>query len=187
MDYEYYYDTARSKYYNACSEINSCENKIIELESQRRQLVNDINELKAGKKNNQKALDVMGKLVQKDTNLYDKLSKVTTDTDLASENFKGMVAHSDVSNKDLNDVYSNEAAKTKDVLNNVFETLKTKKNALSTDIDELENKLQNAESSLDDIKNRIGETKSERQEWKRIKKNAAYDMEYYRRKMYEAM
>ena len=26
MSYEYYYNNARNRYYNACSEINSCQN-----------------------------------------------------------------------------------------------------------------------------------------------------------------
>lgn len=34
MDYEYYYNNARSRYYNACSEINSCVNRINALNSQ---------------------------------------------------------------------------------------------------------------------------------------------------------
>ena len=31
MSYEYYYNNARNRYYNACSEINSCQNKLNDL------------------------------------------------------------------------------------------------------------------------------------------------------------
>ena len=33
MSYEYYYNNARNRYYNACSEINSCQNKLNDLKN----------------------------------------------------------------------------------------------------------------------------------------------------------
>ena len=40
MSYEYYYNNARNRYYNACSEINSCQNKLNDLRIQQQNTVN---------------------------------------------------------------------------------------------------------------------------------------------------
>jgi len=58
---------------------------------------------------------------------------------------------------------------------------------LNAKIIDLKKQLQQAEAELDDINNRITATEASLQEWKRIKTNASYDMEYYRRKMNEAV
>ena len=47
MDYEYYYNNARNRYYNACSEINSCQNRLNDLRVQQQNVINRINQLKA--------------------------------------------------------------------------------------------------------------------------------------------
>jgi predicted nucleic acid-binding Zn-ribbon protein len=99
----------------------------------------------------------------------------------------GMVNLSDVTNKNLNDVYSEEPAKTKSVLSRILSTLKTKKTALETKLSDLENQLRRAESDLKDIENGIKSTKAGLQDWKSAKTSASCDMEYYRRKMNEAV
>ncbi len=43
MDYEYYYNNAGNRYYDACSEINSKDNRINELRNEKNRLINDIN------------------------------------------------------------------------------------------------------------------------------------------------
>ena len=43
-DYEYYYNNAKNRYYNACSEINSCQNRINDLQSQKKHTINKINQ-----------------------------------------------------------------------------------------------------------------------------------------------
>ena len=58
---------------------------------------------------------------------------------------------------------------------------------MNAKIIDLKKQLKQAETELDDIKNRITATEASLQEWKRIKTNASYDMEYYRRKMNEAV
>ena len=65
MDYEYYYQNAKSRYYNACSEINSCENRISELGVEKQQKNNQINKLKTDIKNNQDALEGIEQMLKK--------------------------------------------------------------------------------------------------------------------------
>ena len=73
MDQEYYYNNAKSRYYNACSEITSCENRINELKSQQQQKIARINQLKTDHKNNQDAFEGMGLIIKSDENLNKKI------------------------------------------------------------------------------------------------------------------
>ena len=56
MDYEDYYYESRSRYYDACSEVNSYENRANELRSQRQRKIIYINQLKSDLKRHQKLL-----------------------------------------------------------------------------------------------------------------------------------
>lgn len=56
MDCEYYYNNARNQYYNACSEINSCQNRINNLGVQKQNTINRITVLK-------RILKIMRKLI----------------------------------------------------------------------------------------------------------------------------
>ena len=47
MDYEYYYYQAKNRYYDACSEINSCQNNVNNLEGNKQVKISGINNLKA--------------------------------------------------------------------------------------------------------------------------------------------
>jgi predicted nucleic acid-binding Zn-ribbon protein len=184
-DYEYYYNNARSRYSNACSEINSCENRVNDLEDQRKQKINLINKLKTDIKDTQTALDGMIGIIKSDESLNSKIVEVSGKTDRASANYGGMVNSSDVTNRNLTDVYSDETAKTKTTLNKVLTSLKAKKTNLETKLADLKNQLKRAESDLQDIENRIKSTQANIQELKSRKSSASYDMEYYRRKMSE--
>lgn len=56
MDYEDYYYESRSRYYDACSEVNNYENRANELRSQRQRKIIYINQLKSDLKRHQKVL-----------------------------------------------------------------------------------------------------------------------------------
>jgi len=187
MDYKYDYDNARRRYYDACSEINGCENRIIDLRSQRQQKINQINQLKTDIKNNQEALEGITQIVKSDVSLNKKFIDIGSKTSQAADNYIGMVSASNVSSKNLSDVYKDETAKTKQTLSDIFESLKAKKTALSAKITDLKNQLRRAESELQDIENRIKKTEADLQSWKQTKTNASIDMEYYSRRMAEAV
>jgi chromosome segregation ATPase len=186
-DYEYYYNNARNRYYNACSEINKCENKINNLEAQRRQKINLINRLKVDIKRNQDALDRMIAITKSDGSLNSRVANVSNKTVQASVNFSGMVKSSNVINKSLIDVYSEETAKTKSILNQIFGSFEARKASLEARLMDLKTQLRNAEAALQDIENGITSNKASLQDWTVAKNNAAYDMEYYRRRMYAAV
>ena len=46
MDYEYYYYQAKNRYYDACSEINSCQNNVNNLEGNKQVKISEINKRK---------------------------------------------------------------------------------------------------------------------------------------------
>lgn len=187
MDFESSYNAARSRYSNACSEINKCENRLNELRTQKQNKVNQINQLKVDIKDNQEAHDNLVQIISGDSNLNSGILNIGEKTSQAAENFINMVNSSDVTSKDLTEVYSVEMTGTKNTINIIFDTLNTKKNILSTRIAELQMELKTAEADLQDIEAAIKSTESSLQEWRRIKSNASIDMEYNRQKMYAAI
>ena len=94
MDYEYYYYESRNRYYNACSEVNNCENRANELRSERQQKISYINQLKADLRKHQNASSDLNTAINKDSELQSDLSKITSNINLASENFGSMASSS---------------------------------------------------------------------------------------------
>lgn len=185
MSYESEYSSSCSRYYNACSEINSCNNRLRELEMQKQQKIKEINKLETDIKDHEEALSGVEKMLQSDSNLNQDISNISNKTDHAADNFIGMVKASDIKSKDLRDVYSNEMAKTKSTLSGIIDGLKTKKTTLTNKIVELKEKLRIAKANLEDIKARIKSTESSLRDWQSVRSSASIDMEYYSRKMSE--
>lgn len=90
MDYEDYYYESRSRYYDACSEVNSYENRANELRSQRQRKIIYINQLKSDLKRHQKLLkehpetkqEITIKPFDNDSNLVDynvRADEITND------------------------------------------------------------------------------------------------------------
>ena len=186
MDYEYYYDNARSRYYNACSEINACENRISELNRQKWYKMMEINQLNSEIRNTQEALNGIEQMIRKDTGLNQSFLKITNTTNDAANNYMKMIHSDNVSNKNLNEVYRNETNNTKRILNGIFDILRTKKNGLNSKISELKSQLKRANDEYQSFDRGIKSTEVDRQEWTVVKRSAAYDMEYYKRKMRDA-
>ena len=187
MDYEYYYNNARTRYYNACTEITNCENRLGGLNTQRQQKINQINQLNTEIKNGQDALEGVGQTIQSEEGLHDKILGVTNKTSEAAANYCGMIEASDVTSKNLDEVYGDETTNTKRTLDSILESLKTKKGTLETEIEELQSQLRTAEADLLDIDNKISSTQTSIQDWIRARSSASIDMEYYYRKMNEAV
>lgn len=185
MDYEYYYNNARNRYYNACSEINVCENRINELRGQEVQKVNQINQLSTDIRNNREALEGLEQIIRVEPVLNEKLVRINRHISQAAVNYSGMVSSSNVVNKNLNDIYNDGNAK--NTLNSVLENLKIRKNSVAARVEELQSKLQQANSNLQEIQNAIRSTESSLQSWQGVKTNASIDMEYYRRKMNQGL
>ena len=185
MGYEDSYYAARSRYYDACSEIANCENRANELRSQRQQKISYINQLKAELKRNQDALLNLSNALKEDAELRDGLFRINSNMNVASENLVNMVNSSSVQNKSLESVYSEESSKTQSELNNILSTLENKKTTISNKIVELQENIRRAESELQNIEAGINAANSAASEWRTTRNNASCDMEYYRRKMQE--
>lgn len=185
MDYEYYYYQAKNRYHDACSEINSCQNNVNNLEGNKQVKISEINNLKAQLKKYKDALSDIENAIKKEDDMQSSMSKINSSVNSISENFNNMAYSDSVTQKNLKDVYSTEAYKTKSTLNSTFETLKSKKSIVTNKISELEVNIQRSETDLQNIKNEINSMNSNIQSWITTKNNASYDMEYYRHKMYE--
>ena len=99
MDYEDYYYESRSRYYDACSEVNNYENRANELRSQRQRKIIYINQLKSDLKRHQKVLSELNAALKKDSILQDDIKSINNKIDSASENFGKMASSSSVANK----------------------------------------------------------------------------------------
>ncbi len=187
MNYEYYYNNARNRYYDASAEITSCENRINDLRHQRQQKVNQINQLRTDIKNHQDALANITQISQSSQILHRKLLYINNKTSEASMNFSGMLSSSSEPSKNLDDVYGEEMSNTRHALNGILDSLNAKKNTLNSQIADLQSQLRQAEWDLQDIDNDARATQTRLQESKSRRSNASYDMEYYRRKMNAAV
>lgn len=96
MDYEDYYYESRSRYYDACSEVNNYENRANELRSQRQRKIIYINQLKSDLKRHQKVLSELNAALKKDSILQDDIKSINNKIDSASENFGKMASSSSV-------------------------------------------------------------------------------------------
>ena len=185
-DYQYYYNNAQNRYYDACGNITTCNNRISELNKTKQKTVSEINHLKVEIRNHEHALEQIEQIRKQDDRLNQKLQAISTKTGEAAVNFTMMVNASDVTSKNLTEVFGEETARTKSTLTTILNTLNAKKNQLVAKIGELKGEKKAAENKLVSLDGQIKTTKSDIGEWMRIKTNAAIDMEYYRRKMQES-
>jgi chromosome segregation ATPase len=187
VDYSYLYERAKSRYYEACSEITSCQNQIDDLKKQRQQKINLINQLKTDIKNHEDALQKVKEIIKSETDFNNRVQDISSKTGQAAVNYTAMIECSNVVNKNLNEVYGDEMSNTKRTINDIFTNLKAKRSELEAKIIDLKNRLKQAENELNEINSRITATQSRLQEWTSVKTQASYDMEYYRRKMSQAV
>lgn len=185
-DYEYYYSYYRGKYYDACSEVDSCDRQINSLQQQRNDHTKANTSLSAKIRKTERALELLEDILKRENPINTKLAAVNTKTQQAAVNYSGMVSSSDVSNKDLNEVYGQELSSTKTTISGVFETVRTRKTNLSTELSDLQAELQRRKQAIEDIDRQLRSLRSDRGYWKKKKTSHYYNMEYYRKKMLAA-
>ena len=187
MDYAYYYNNARSRYYNASSEITSCQNMQNELNHQKQNTINRINCLSTELSEYEKTLNQVSQIIKRESDVNSKITYITNKTTDASDNYTRMIISSDVPSKNLSTLFGDETEKVMCSMEDSFSTLNAKKELLSTKIADIKSQLTSKRHELDDIKCRIRTTASNEAAWKDEKRNASYDMEYYRRRMQETI
>jgi chromosome segregation ATPase len=176
MSYDYYYDNARSRYYDACSEVNSYENRANELRNERQRKVNQINEINADINRYQTAIQQIDDMLKKENGMLDQCSAITTSVSEAAENFMAMAQSSDICAKNLSDVYGTESNTR---ITEVFNEISQKKNTLSGQLETLQTNKKNAETELD----QIDYSNNDISYWGSQKRSASMDMDYYKSKM----
>ena len=182
-DYEYYYKHYRSKYYNACSEIRSCEQEIYSLTQQRNSVTTRITALNTKIKNTDNAITALDKILGHEGTIATKIANVNTKMEAAAINYSGMVNSEDVTNKNLKDTYQEEDRTASTAISNAFASVRAKKASLTSTLAALKKDLQSAQQELEGINSRIGTLKYNLSYWKNQKTNSFYNMEYYRKKM----
>ena len=182
MDFEYYYNNARNRYYDACSEINSKENRIGELRNEKNRLINDINGYRAEITKYTEALDALEKAIKTRDDVVSSCDKSQSSIEEANVNFSGMIASSSITAKNLSDVYKTD---TRNKIDGVYEQLNLKKSSLNTKIAELKRQKSDSETALSLRDSEIRNANSDICYWESVKRNSSIDMEYYKKKMEE--
>ncbi len=182
MDYEYYYNSAKGRYYDACSNISSCEGRRSGYVNEKNRRINEITEINAKLRKHYEALEQIEKIIKLETELNDNCTTIKNAIDEAGLNFSAMVQSSDVSTKNLSDVYKDENASD---VGKIFDGIRVKKSNLNGKISELEERKRNAEKNLADADSGIRTCDSDISHWRGVKSSASIDMEYYKRKMEE--
>ena len=182
MDYEYYYNSAKSRYYDACSDINSKENRIAELKNEKNRLLNEINSLKAEITKHKEALTNLEAAIKMKSDIDSSCSSSQTSLEETSLNFSGMAQSSNVSAKKLDEVYKTD---TRLKIDNVFDTLNSRKTTLNNKISDLEKQKRDTETTLAQKEAEIRNLNSDISYLNTVKRNASLDMDYYKRKMEE--
>jgi peptidoglycan hydrolase CwlO-like protein len=186
VDYEYYYNNARSRYYNACAEINGCEGRAGDLRAHRQQLMDSMNRLKSEITRNQEALEGVAQAVKAEDALAAKGRVIANRTSSAAAGFTAMAVSTSVRSRSIEDAYRAEMAATRRALESAMGRMRAQKAALAQKVADLEGQLHRAESDLHDVEAQIRSTESDLQYWCQQRTGASYDMEYYRRKINEA-
>lgn len=182
-DYEYYYSNSKSRYANACSEINSCKNQLQDLESRKQKTIDLINQLNIQLKQTKEASEQIREIEKRSEDLNDKLSSVTKATEKASDNYKSMIDSSQVKGKNLSDVFSDEVQKTKSIKVLAFEKIHVYWKHLDEDEADLKKRLADAKVRLVDINQAIRINNQTMVDWNQIKRNTSVDIEYYSKKL----
>lgn len=182
-DYESSYYSARNSYYNACSQINSCQNRISELKAKKQRLINRINELKADIKKHEAAQKKLDKAIKEESTLTDSAANVSRKIAPVATGYSGMVDSSQTTAKDLSQIYGDEMTQVNQKITSAMQTLHSKSTALTQKIADLKQQLSTAESDLEEIKRQIRNAESELADWKCAKRNSSLNMEVNRKLM----
>ena len=165
--------------------VNNRLDRIYELENQRRSVIHLINQLHAELRNAKEALDGVINLVKGEESLNQSITDISKATEEASEAFRHMAESSSINSKDLSTVYGDEISKTKEIAREIMDTLRKRQDEMINRVHDLEIRLDRACNELQDIENRLRAEKENLNNLERSKRNAANDMEYYRRKSME--
>lgn len=185
MDYQYYYNEARNRYNNACYEYNQCTNTINALEvevSNKKSLIAFLN---SEIKKNKSALKGVNTMLGQEDSTERMFSNVKDKVKEASDNYGKMASHDGVSSKDWTEVFADETSQTGTMIKNTFSDLENAKKIIEQAIEDLEKQKKTAQDELESLKEDIKSEKSDRSHWNGVKRNAAGDMDYYKRKMEE--
>jgi predicted nucleic acid-binding Zn-ribbon protein len=186
VDYEYYYNSARSRYYEACSEMNACEGRGIDLRNRRQQVMSRINQINIDIGKAEETLETLDQTLKESEGLDQSILAVTDKLGKASTDFIAMVTLSGVSNRSMSDASAASDLAARRGLDGVLGDIKAKRAAQVAKVTDLKTRLRQAEAELQDIEAGIRAADSDQQYWRQRKACASYDIEYYRRKMNDA-
>lgn len=185
MSYEDSYNSARSRYYNACSEISNCQSRLNQLNAEKQTTISTINRLTVEINDYSIVNDELRELLGTESSINASHDGVVSSVGEAADTYIGMIEASNIVSKNLSDVFSNEDAVTRSTISTSMETIRSKKNVIETILEQKRTELAQAQTRLEELNASISSTNAELSSWESTKNSAAMDMEYYSRKMAE--
>ena len=174
------YVKARQDYDDAIYNKNQCQNGVYDCESERRQKIQEFNELQSQLNKFLQAHENMSK-----TNIRDQLEsglgRMGTEMGDASDFFRTIATSSegeiDLASHIMND---DEKKKSHSAVDRIFTKIKKARTNVEDKIEDLRRKISLLEQSIDDLDMKIRRYQDDIDYWERVKQKNMNDMEMYR-------
>lgn len=191
MSYQDDYDSACSRYNEACYYRNACYYKGQGLQTQKRLKISEINNLNMQLNEHKEALSQVKKLKKYDDDIDKDIMNICYYTGVVSDIYKAMIVYdvvyvyNDTKPTNLTDVFDDEVKETIETMDSIFESFNTAQKSLNEKIETYKKQIKTAKEELKEIEKDIKNNDRDYDDWGKKKTSASYDMEYYKRKMEE--
>lgn len=182
MDNEYCYSNAKNRYYDACSEINTKENRIADLKNEKSRLLNELNQINSEIVKYTNALADLEEAIKMQGDIEQSCGVSRMSISEADTNFGNMAESSNAQAKSLNEIYKTD---TQSKLSEVFVNFASRRSALNAKIAELQKQKKDTETAISLKDSEMKTAYSDIESLKSVKNSSSIDMEYYKKKMEE--
>ena len=163
-------DMAAYKHYerlfiDACNHYNDYDSRVRTYQSQRNQIVKEINQYDAKIRQIREAINKVNKVLNMQSAIHTRFSKVENKTAIASANYSQMVSATGITNKNLEQSFGTGTSEMKSKFSSLFENVKTKKAGLEKQLSTNNECRSNAKKRLENTDYQLRVAKSERSSW----------------------
>lgn len=181
-----YYNMEQRNYYEYCSYIQTYQNRIGELQSERQ----NQNILADDKRNeiqrNQDLYDSISNTTGSKDGLFSHLTKINSKVQEAASNFSTMVSSSTVKAFNLEETFGEKATNANSKLTEVFDFISSGKSSVSQMIETLNQELQALNSRIQEIDMEIRNVQYMIDQYESNKQTALVNMAYYEKIIQQA-
>ncbi len=177
------YNQAKRRYENAYGDKARYERELINLQSRRTQIINEINSKKSDKKHLKSTYKTIEQSSGKNSDINAYLTKSNEKLASAALQFKGIGESSKGKQKDLEQLFSEKNTKSKNNIKKAFDEMKKAKGKLDTKIAELKKNIKDLEDEMDSNGTNQSRCKANIEAAKNAMNKASADMAYHKKHM----